>query len=67
MANTILVFIEQVNGTVSKASWEAVRAAQVISAQTGHDTAAVVLGSGISAAAQQVAGQKTRQGLFSRE
>ncbi|NOT63422.1 MAG: electron transfer flavoprotein subunit alpha/FixB family protein, partial [Acidobacteria bacterium] len=58
MANTILVFIEHVDGTVSKASWEAVRAAQVISAHTGHDTAAVILGSGIGVAAQEIAGKK---------
>jgi electron transfer flavoprotein alpha subunit len=58
MANTILVFIEHVNGTVSKASWEAVRAAQLISAQTGYDTAAVILGNGISAAANEVAGKQ---------
>ena len=58
MANTILVFIEHVNGKLNKASWEAVRAAQLISAQTGHETAAVILGSGISAAAQEVAAKK---------
>ncbi len=58
MANTILVFIEHVNGKLNKASWEAVRAAQLISAQTGHETAAVILGSGIASAAQEVAAKK---------
>ena len=54
----ILVFIEHVDGKINKASYEAVRAAQLISGETGQAVSAVILGSGIGAAASEVAGKK---------
>ncbi len=58
MANALLVFIEHVDGKLNKASLEAVRAAQLISAQTGHEIEAVVLGASVAVVAQQVAGKQ---------
>lgn len=58
MANGILVYIEHVDGKINKASLEAVRAAQLISAQTGQEVAAVVLGNGVGEIASEVAGRK---------
>jgi electron transfer flavoprotein alpha subunit len=58
MANGILVFIEHVEGAVNRASYEAVRAAQLIGAETGQEVSAVVVGGGVDALAQEVAGRK---------
>lgn len=58
MANGILVFIEHVDGKVNKASYEAVRAAQLISGATGQAVSAVIFGSGIGATAGEVAAKK---------
>lgn len=58
MANGILVFIEHVEGQINRASYEAVRAAQLIGAQLNQETSAVVLGQGISTLAAEVAGKK---------
>jgi electron transfer flavoprotein alpha subunit len=58
MATGILVFIEHVDGKINRASYEAVRAAQLIGAQTGQAVSAVVFGNGIGAAAAEVAGRK---------
>ncbi len=54
----ILVFIEHVDGKVNKASYEAVRAAQLISGATGQAVSAVIFGSGIGAAAGEIAAKK---------
>ena len=51
MANGILVFIEHVDGKINRASYEAIRAAQLIGAQTGQEVAAVVFGQGVAAIA----------------
>lgn len=58
MANGILVFIEHVDGKVNKASYEAVRAAQLISGETGQTISAVIFGSGVGSAADEVASKK---------
>jgi electron transfer flavoprotein alpha subunit len=58
MANGILVFIEHVDGKINRATYEALRAAQLIGAQTGQEVDAVILGNGIGAAAAEVAGKK---------
>ena len=58
MANGILVFIEHVDGKINKASYEAVRAAQLISGATGQAVSAVIFGSGISATAGEIATKK---------
>lgn len=54
----ILVFIEHVDGKINKASYEAVRAAQLIGGQTGQTISAVVFGQGIGSAAAEVAAKK---------
>ena len=54
----ILVFIEHVDGKINKASYEAVRAAQLISGATGQAVSAVIFGSGISATAGEIAAKK---------
>lgn len=58
MANGILVFIEHVDGKINRASYEAVRAAQLIGAETNQEVAAVIFGQGIGAAVTEVAGKK---------
>ncbi len=60
MANGILVFIEHVDGSINRASYEAVRAAQLIGAQTGQEISAVVLGEGVAAIAGEVAAKKIK-------
>ncbi len=54
----ILVFIEHVAGHINRASYEAVRAAQLIGAQLNQETSAVILGQGVSTLAAEVAGKK---------
>lgn len=54
----ILVFIEHVEGQINRASYEAVRAAQLIGAQLNQETAAVIFGNGVSSLATEVAGKK---------
>jgi electron transfer flavoprotein alpha subunit len=54
----ILVFIEHVDGKINRASYEAVRAAQLIGAQSGQAISAVILGQGVGAAAKEVAAKK---------
>ncbi len=58
MANEILVLIEHLDGKINRSSWEAVRAAQLISAQNGLETAAVIAGSAVGAMATELAGKK---------
>jgi electron transfer flavoprotein alpha subunit len=58
MPNGILVFIEHVGGKINRASYEAVRAAQLLGAELGQETAAVVLGQGIGELAAEVAKHK---------
>ena len=62
MANGILVFIEHVNGKINRATYEALRAAQLIGAQTGQAISAVILGQNIGAAASEIAGKKITAG-----
>ena len=60
MAQGILVYIEHVDGKVNRASYEAVRAAQLIGAQTGQEVEAVILGDGVSGLAAEVATRKLK-------
>ena len=60
MANGILVFIEHVDGKINRASYEAVRAAQLIGAQTGQEASAVVFGHGVGEIAAEVAAKKVK-------
>jgi electron transfer flavoprotein alpha subunit len=60
MANGILVFIEHVDGKINRASYEAVRAAQLIGAQIGQEISAIVFGQGIGDIAAEVAKKKIK-------
>jgi electron transfer flavoprotein alpha subunit len=60
MSNGILVFIEHVDGKINRASYEAIRAAQLIGAQTGQEVSAVVFGQNIAAIAAEVAAKKVK-------
>jgi electron transfer flavoprotein alpha subunit len=60
MANGILVFIEHVDGKVNRASYEAVRAAQLLGAETKQEVSAVVFGQNIAAIAAEVAAKKIK-------
>jgi electron transfer flavoprotein alpha subunit len=60
MANGILVFIEHVDGKINRASYEAVRAAQLIGPQIGQEVSAVVFGQSVGAVAAEVAARKIK-------
>jgi len=63
MASGILVFIEHVEGKINRASYEAVRAAQLIGSELGIDTSAVLLGQSgqsINSMASDVAARKVK-------
>ena len=60
MANGIIVFIEHVDGKVNRASYEAVKAAQLIGSETGQEVSAVLLGQGVGDAAAEVASKKIK-------
>jgi electron transfer flavoprotein alpha subunit len=55
MSNGILVFIEHKSGSLNKTSLEAIAAAQELGGKTDQSIAAVVLGSGAQALAQEIA------------
>lgn len=61
MANGILVFIEHVEGQINRASYEAVRAAQLIGTQLNQEISAVILGHGIGNLAAKVTGKKLQR------
>jgi electron transfer flavoprotein alpha subunit len=56
MSNGILVFIESKNGTANRSSFEAIAAAQSFGSQLQQPVSAVVLGSDVSALAQEISG-----------
>jgi len=56
MSNGILVFIEHKGGVVNKSSFEAIAAAQALGAELQQKVSLVVLGSDVSALAQDLAG-----------
>ncbi len=58
MPDTILVVVEQREGKLNRVSWETLTVGQALSADTGWPLEAAVLGSGISALANEVAGKK---------
>ncbi|MBZ5648577.1 MAG: electron transfer flavoprotein subunit alpha/FixB family protein [Acidobacteriia bacterium] len=55
MADTILVVVEQREGKLNRVSWETVRAAQMIAAETKWEIEAAVVGSGVAAVANEIA------------
>jgi electron transfer flavoprotein alpha subunit len=58
MPNGILVVIEHIEGRINRASFEAVRAAQLIGAATGHEIDAVLLGKDTGVLAKELAAFK---------
>jgi electron transfer flavoprotein alpha subunit len=58
MASGILVFIEHVDGKINRASYEAVRAAQLLGAEIGQTASAVIFGESVAEAAADVAARK---------
>ena len=61
MANGILVFIEHADGKINRASYEALRAAQLLGEQLGHEVSALILGHEIGQLAADVAGKKLKR------
>ncbi|HTC95157.1 MAG TPA: electron transfer flavoprotein subunit alpha/FixB family protein [Terriglobales bacterium] len=58
MPETILVVAEQHAGKLNRVSWETIAGAQAIAAEFGWQAEAAVAGSGIGAAASELAGKK---------
>ena len=58
MADTILLVVEQREGKLNRVSWETLTGAQAIADATGWTLEAAVLGSGVKAIADEVAGKK---------
>jgi electron transfer flavoprotein alpha subunit len=58
MPDTILVIVEQREGKLNRVSWETIVAGQLIAAETGWTLESAVLGSGVGAIANEVAGKK---------
>ena len=55
MSEKIWVVLQQRDGTIHKMSWEALQAGQALAAEVGGTVEAVLLGSGLDAAASEVA------------
>jgi electron transfer flavoprotein alpha subunit len=58
MPDTILVVVEQREGKLNRVSWETLTAGQALAAETGWALEAAVVGSGVGAVADEVAGKK---------
>jgi electron transfer flavoprotein alpha subunit len=58
MSEHILVVVEQRQGRLNRVSWETVRAAQSIAAETGWSLEAAVVGAGVAAIAAEIAAKK---------
>ncbi|HKR85226.1 MAG TPA: electron transfer flavoprotein subunit alpha/FixB family protein [Terriglobales bacterium] len=58
MADTILVVVEQRAGKLNRVSWETLVAGQAIAADAGWSLEAAVVGSGVSALANEIASKK---------
>jgi len=61
MADSILVVVEQREGKLNRVSWETVRAAQMIAAETKWEIEAAVVGAGIGSVAAEVAGAAVKK------
>jgi electron transfer flavoprotein alpha subunit len=64
MSKGILVFAEHRAGAFNKSSFEAIAAAQSLGRELGSDVTAVVLGSGVSGLAQEVAGYEVSKVVY---
>lgn len=60
MASGILVYIEHIEGKVNRASYEALRAAQLIGAARGEEVSAVLFGEGLQSIGSEVASRKLK-------
>ena len=60
MASGILVYIEHIEGKVNRASYEALRAAQLIGAARGEEVSAVLFGEGLQAIGAEVASRRLK-------
>ncbi len=58
MADSILVVVEQREGKLNRVSWETLRGAQAIAAETGWTLEAAVVGAGVAGIAAEVAAKK---------
>jgi len=58
MTDTILVIVEQREGKLNRVSWETLAAGQSLATAMGWNLEAAVLGSGVGAIANEVAGKK---------
>jgi electron transfer flavoprotein alpha subunit len=58
MPDTILVVVEQREGKLNRVSWETVAAGQALAAETGWTLEAAVVGNGVAAFANEIAGKK---------
>jgi len=58
MPEEILVIVEQREGKLNRASWETLVAGQLIAGETGWALEAAVVGSGVAAIADEIAGKK---------
>jgi electron transfer flavoprotein alpha subunit len=58
MADTILAVVEQREGKLNRVSWETLVAGQLLAAETGWPLEAAVVGNGVGAIANEVAGKK---------
>jgi electron transfer flavoprotein alpha subunit len=58
MSETILVVAEQREGKLNRVSWETIAAGHAIAAETGWALEAAVVGSGVSAIANEIAAKK---------
>lgn len=58
MSETILAIVEQREGKLNRVSWETIAAGQALAAETGWELQAAVVGSGVEAIANEVAGKK---------
>jgi len=59
MPESLLVVVEQREGKLNRVSWETLAAGQSIAAETGWTLEAAVVGSGVRAIADEVAGKKS--------
>src|SRR5439155_12911879 len=58
MPETILVVAEQQQGKLNRVSWETIAAGQAIASASGWQLQAAVVGTGVAAAAGELAGKK---------
>jgi electron transfer flavoprotein alpha subunit len=58
MADTILVVVEQREGSLNRVSWETLTAGQAVAAQSGWSLEVAIVGSGVGAIANEIASKR---------